>query len=65
MKISETFKEMRKRNKISQSEIGKLFGVSHVAISNWENGKNDIPNSVIEYFWNDLNKILLEPLKFS
>lgn len=31
-------KELRIRNKLSQSEFGMLFGVSDKAVSTWENG---------------------------
>lgn len=31
-------KELRIRNKLSQSEFGMLFGISDKAVSTWENG---------------------------
>ncbi len=44
----------------SQKEFGKRFGVSHVAVSDWESGKSDAPNRVIEelmsYMYVDCDK---------
>lgn len=37
-KISETIYELRKKNGLTQSELGKLVGVSNRAVSKWESG---------------------------
>jgi len=42
-KISNSIKQARKEAKISQMELAKRIGVTHAAISFWENGVN-IPN---------------------
>jgi transcriptional regulator with XRE-family HTH domain len=34
------------RGKRSQTEFGKLFGVSHAAVSDWERGISDVPGVV-------------------
>ena len=39
MKIfCERFKELRKENKISTIDLGKILGVSNSTITRWENG---------------------------
>lgn len=63
MKLSEAFKQFRKRSGLSQTELGKKFGVTHGTVSYWENGKFDIPNKVIEHLWTELSNILAEPVK--
>ena len=42
-KISNSIKQARKEAKLSQMELAKRIGVTHAAISFWENGVN-IPN---------------------
>ena len=37
-KISEVIYELRKKNGLTQSELGKLVGVSNRAVSKWESG---------------------------
>ena len=43
IKISNSIKQARKEAKLSQMELAKRIGVTHAAISFWENGVN-IPN---------------------
>ena len=42
-KIANSIKQARKDAKISQTELANRIGVTHAAISYWENGVN-IPN---------------------
>ena len=42
-KISNSIKQARKDAKLSQTELANRIGVTHAAISYWENGVN-IPN---------------------
>ena len=41
--IGKSIKEKRLERKLTQSQLAKLIGVTHTAISYWENGIN-IPN---------------------
>ena len=45
----ERFKELRKENKLSTIELGKILGVSNSTITRWENG-NILPS--IEHLYN-------------
>ena len=36
--FSETIYKLRKKNNLTQSELGKLVGVSNRAVSKWESG---------------------------
>ena len=45
----ERFKELRKENKLSTTELGKKLGVSNSTITRWEN-ENIIPS--IEHLYN-------------
>ena len=36
---------MRRRKKLTQSELGKKFGLSQMSISNYERGKREIPSA--------------------
>ena len=40
MEFSEKIKFLRKKNKLSQAELGKKVGVSNRAVSKWENGES-------------------------
>lgn len=53
----------RRRQELSQSVIGRRFGVSHAAVSDWEAGKSDLPNRVIQELYWDFYKILIEPIQ--
>ena len=53
----------RRRQELSQSVIGQRFGVSHAAVSDWEAGKSDLPNRVLEELYWDFHKILIEPIQ--
>lgn len=44
--MKDRIKEIRKRFKLTQSELGKALGVSLTAISGWENGYNGVPESI-------------------
>ncbi|MBQ3596404.1 MAG: helix-turn-helix transcriptional regulator [Clostridia bacterium] len=37
----ERFKELRLENNVTQQEMGKLLGVSKMAISHWESGHSE------------------------
>lgn len=50
-------KELRQEKKLTQEELGKLFEVSKMNISNWENGKHEIKS--------DKAKILADYFKVS
>ena len=47
-------RELRKENKMSQSDLGKLIGVSKVSVSGYENGSRipslDILNKILDIF---------------
>ena len=47
-------RELRKENKMSQSDLGKLLGVTKVSISGYENGTRvpslDILNGILDVF---------------
>ena len=45
----ERFKELRKENKLSTIELGKILNVSNSTITRWENG-NILPS--IEHLYN-------------
>ena len=45
-KIGKFIRELRKREKMSQKEFARKYGVTFQAVSKWENGKN-IPDIVI------------------
>lgn len=45
-KIGKIIKQIRKENKLSQTEFAKKYGVTYQAVSKWENGKN-IPDITI------------------
>ena len=40
MEFSEKIRFLRKKNKLSQAELGKKVGVSNRAVSKWENGES-------------------------
>lgn len=40
-KLCKLIKEARKENKLKQSEVAAMLGLSDGSISNWENGKAD------------------------
>jgi transcriptional regulator with XRE-family HTH domain len=48
MNIPDRIKHHRKTLKENQTEYGKRFGVSHVAVSDWELGKSEAPYRVLE-----------------
>jgi len=43
----EAFRTMREELGISQTDIGKLCGVTHAAVSEWERGETPMPGSAI------------------
>ena len=47
-------RELRKENKMSQSDLGRLLGVSKVSVSGYENGNRvpslEILNKIIDFF---------------
>lgn len=49
MNIPGRVKECRLHLKESQGEFGERFDVSHAAVSEWEAGKSNVPNRVIEF----------------
>ena len=57
IKIANSIKQARREANISQEELAKRIGVTHAAISYWENGIN-IPN--VKDCW-----LLAEELKIS
>ena len=40
MNIGKTILNIRKENKLTQEEFGKLFNVTRQTVSNWENEKS-------------------------
>lgn len=55
IKIAEKIKEYRKENKLSQSEFGKLVGVSAQAVCKWEQNVCCPDISVLPYLAQILN----------
>ena len=49
MKLNEIIKRKRSNLGENQAEFGKRFGVSTVAVSNWETGKAEAPYKVLEF----------------
>lgn len=49
MKFALEILQKRTELKESQTEFGKRFNVSHVAVSDWETGKSEAPYKVIEF----------------
>jgi transcriptional regulator with XRE-family HTH domain len=47
-KKEEIFKFLRKKNKFSQTEMAEKIGVSLNTLSNFENGKTDLPSESIK-----------------
>lgn len=67
--IHTVLRSMRESAELTMRQVGALIGVSHVTISQFENGKLDLPDYRIEQLINaygltvdDLNKILGRPL---
>ena len=54
---------LRKRQNISQSELGEKLGVSHAAISDMENGKTKITIDRL-YEWTEALKVSVD-IQFS
>ncbi len=46
MNTARTFKQLRKRMRLTQAELSRMLGVSRAAVSRWESGKRGI-NSVL------------------
>jgi hypothetical protein len=63
-KIGFNIKQLRKINKLSQTELGKLINVSSVAISTWEKGKADPSSTNIIALANVFNVSTDEILNF-
>ena len=49
MNLNKAVVNTRKLLNESQTVFAKRFGVSHVAVSGWENGNADAPNIVISF----------------
>ena len=64
-KIGFNIKQLRKINKLSQTELGKLIKVSSVAISTWEKGKADPSSTNIIALANIFNVSTDEILNFN
>lgn len=47
-------RQKRRRLGLSQGLFGAMFGVSHAAVSEWENGKSDPPGSVTYWLYLEL-----------
>lgn len=58
----EKIKELRKSKKITQSELGKIIGMTATGISYWENGIVEPPinklNKIANYFGVSINYLL-------
>lgn len=46
--ISNTIKNIRKKNKLSQNELGKILGISNQMVSKLENGKVNASEKIIK-----------------
>lgn len=56
---------IREDNDLTQKDLAKILGVSHVNISNWENGKEIIPLKQLNNYANYFNVSLDYLLKLS
>lgn len=45
--IGENIKLLRKKNNLSQKELGEMLNVSQQAVGKWETGKSEPDNSII------------------
>ena len=54
-KIGSFIKEIRKKNNLTQKELGDKYGVSYQAVSKWETGKNLPDISLIKQMSKDFN----------
>jgi len=59
VKLPHLLKQARREAKESQSTFGLRFGRSHAAVSDWESGKSDIPNKVIEWLLREHSDVRL------
>ena len=55
MAISDNIKEIRKLYGLTQSELGKIAGVTDKAVSSWENGKKEPRMGSIQKIADHLN----------
>ncbi len=60
--VGNKIKELRKKHKMSQSELGSLLGLSYTAIGYYESGKRRVPVAILkkmsEIFNVDMNELM-------
>lgn len=62
-KVSKFIKEIRKKNKLSQTEFGEKYGVTYQSVSKWENAKNLPDISILKEICNDYHQDINELLE--
>ncbi len=48
--VLKSLKQMRKEKRLTQTEVGKVMGVSHASISDIENGKTHLTLDLIQKY---------------
>ena len=54
-KVGEFIKKLRKKNNLTQQQLGDKYGVTYQAVSKWENGINLPEVSLIRQMSKDFN----------
>jgi len=54
----EAFRDIRNRNGITQSQVGRLADIQQAVVSHWETGQKDLGETDVEMLWGALERIL-------